>query len=112
MRKFAEPKSYEFKRMVAVGTTAWLVTNGYGNFWIEMELPHGERPQLLLDALSTAGWTVDQTINIKPRTLIVKTGHTRDDDLEDNERRVLITKAKRDLKELGVENILEVDRGI
>lgn len=95
------------------GTTGRLVTNGYGNFWIEVESPHDEVPPPLLVALSAAGWTFDHAIKrkLKTRTLWAAR-HEISDKLDDDKINRLIDKAKRDLKRLGLTNIQQVDRGI
>ena len=115
MRKLALRKSELARLAVPPRTTAKLVTNGYGNFWIEIESPYG-KPTPLLDALATAGWTLDNTIKLESdsRTiaLLVRTGHTRGYEWADEERKAIITKARRDLRKFGLTNISRVDRGI
>jgi hypothetical protein len=93
-----------------VKNVAWLVTNGYGSFWIEIEPPRSKGP--LLKALATAGWTRIPVVKETPRTLLVKSGHDINDELSDKERTQLIRKAERDLRSLGITDINQVDRGI
>ena len=116
MKKLAHPKSEGLVRLtVSQETTAKLVTNGYGNFWIEIESSHGN-PTPLLEALAKAGWKFDNTIKLESDngtiSLLVRTGHTRDDEWDDEERKAVIAKARSDLRKVGITNISRVDRGI
>jgi hypothetical protein len=66
--------------------------------------------------LATAGWTFDYTIKLESESgtiaLLVRTGHTRDYEWADEERKALITKARRDLRKFGLTDVSRVDRGV
>ena len=111
MKKLRHPRLVELARMTAPARpTAWLVTNQYGNFWIEIEPPVTSKSSLL-PALAKAGWAVDNTIKLKTRTLLIRAGRTRDDELTEKEGKRLIAKATRDFRKFGL-NTERVDRGI
>jgi hypothetical protein len=114
LRKIPLSKSAKKTLAVPPGTSAKIVTNGYGNFWIEIESPY--KPSLFLDTLRRAGWIIDKIITSESEkrttSLVVRTGHKGTDEWSYKEMRGLAVKARKDLRKFGLANISEVDRGI